>query len=101
MLSSALTISLTFSQILRMCEKVTRRKPLGMRIAGAKAFAANPDESALCAHFLRGVRNAAQRPAGCRNARRARASAPPAETAEARLADLHFDRSWFGLFVLR
>jgi hypothetical protein len=29
------------------------------------------------------------------------ASAAPAETAEARLADLHFDRFWFGLFVLR
>src|ERR1700751_4408593 len=37
----------------------TRRKLLGKQLAGAKAFAANPDPaaagSALCAHFSRGV----------------------------------------------
>jgi hypothetical protein len=40
----------------------TRRKLLGKQLAGAKAFAANPDPaaagSALCAHFPRGVKNA-------------------------------------------
>jgi hypothetical protein len=47
-------VSLTFSQILRFLRKVTRRKPLGMRLAGAKAFAANPDEmSALCRKLRR------------------------------------------------
>jgi hypothetical protein len=54
--------SLTFSQILRFCEKVTRREPPGKRVAGAKVFAANPDPaaagSALRAHFSRAVRNA-------------------------------------------
>ena len=38
-----------------ICEKVTRRKPLGMRLAGAKAFAANPDE---CRHSVRISRGA-------------------------------------------
>ena len=51
--------SLTFSQIFRFCEKVTRRKLLGNQLAGAKAFAANPDE---CRHSVRishgAVRNA-------------------------------------------
>jgi hypothetical protein len=40
----------------------TRRKLLGKQLAGAKAFAANPDPaaagSALCAHLSRGVKNA-------------------------------------------
>ena len=42
--------NLTFSQILLICEKVTRRKLLGKQLAGAKAFAASPDE---CRHPVR------------------------------------------------
>ena len=38
--------SLTFSQNLRVCEKVTRRKLLGKQLARANAFAANPDPAA-------------------------------------------------------
>jgi hypothetical protein len=51
--------NLTFSQILQICEKATRRKLLGQQLAGANAFAANPD---TCRHAVRishgGVRNA-------------------------------------------
>jgi len=36
-------VGLTFSQTLQICEKVTRRKLLGKQLAGANAFAANPD----------------------------------------------------------
>src|SRR5262245_9654658 len=52
--------SLTFSRSFPICEKVTRREPLGKRLAGANAFAASPGPaaagSAPCAHFSRGVR---------------------------------------------
>src|SRR5262249_44142487 len=43
-------VSLTFSQILSICERVTRRKPLGKQLAKANAFAANPDK---CRHAMR------------------------------------------------
>jgi hypothetical protein len=34
----------------KLCEMFTRRKLLGKQLAGAKAFAANPDE---CRHSVR------------------------------------------------
>ena len=48
--AALLTPSLTFSQILWICEKVTRRKLLGKQLAGANAFAASPDG---CRHAVR------------------------------------------------
>src|SRR5207249_8926903 len=44
------TSSLTFSQILRFVRRSPVASRLGMRLAGAKAFAANPDE---CRHSVR------------------------------------------------
>jgi len=44
--------SLTFSQILRVCEKVTRRTLLWKQLAGAKAFALAPTYVGTLCAFL-------------------------------------------------
>jgi hypothetical protein len=50
--------SLTFPQILSICEKVTRRKLLGSSLPGRMLSRLARQMSARCAHFSRGVRNA-------------------------------------------